>query len=218
MITFREILNGRILYHDISAFYGPFYYLTISTVFNLFNIPLSHDAVRLISATFWFCCSVTFATFVWRLTGSAITRAFALLTVLFLLELFVHSALHPQELSFLLIGILLHLVVGIEKQPKPVALLLLGAIVGGLLLTKINLAAFIMLPLMLGALRATDDHAWSRAVHGIVLALGVLMPVVLMAPLFRLEWVVRYCVFAKLNDRRRACGLVIERYSEDFDD
>ena len=81
--------------------------------------------------------------------------------------------------------------VAIEKQPKPIALLLLGAIVGGLLLTKINLAAFIMLPLILGALRATGDHVWLRAVHGVVLAFGLLMPIVLMAPLFRLEWVVR---------------------------
>src|SRR5262249_35539873 len=64
------------------------------------------------------------------------------------------------------------------------------------LLTKINLGAFVMLPLVLGALRTTGDNTWLRKVHAIVLALGLLMPVVLMAPLFRLEWVVQYCVFA----------------------
>jgi hypothetical protein len=197
MITFRQLLNGRVLYHDISAVYGPFYYFIIAPLFSLFHIPLSHDATRFISATFWLCCSVTFATFAWRLTESPIIKAFALITALLLLKLFVNSALHPQELSFLLIGILLHLLVGIEKHPNPVALLLLGAIGGGLVLTKINLGAFIIMPLILGALRTTGEKTWLRTVYGIVLALALLMPVVLMAPLFRLEWVVRYCVFAE---------------------
>lgn len=197
MITFRELSDGRILYHDMSTLYGPFYYLTIASALNFFNIPLSHDAARFISATFWVCCSFTFAMFAWRLSSSAITRAFALLTALFLLKLFALSALHPQELSFLLIGILLHILIGIEKKPNPIALMLLGAIVGGLLLTKVNLAAFITLPLILGALRTTGDQTWLRPIHGILSAIGLLMPVVLMAPLFRLDWVIWYCVFSE---------------------
>jgi hypothetical protein len=196
MITFREILDGRILYHNISALYGPFYYSIITPLFSLLDIPLSHDAARLVSAVFWFCCSVTFATFVWRLTCSVIAAAFAGLTALFLLKLFVHSPLHPQELSFLLIGVLLHLLLSVEKGPRPIALALLGVIVGGLLLTKINLAAIVMVPLLLGALRATSDRRYIPAIHGVVLVLGLFMPIALMAPLLHLEWVIRYCVFA----------------------
>jgi 4-amino-4-deoxy-L-arabinose transferase-like glycosyltransferase len=196
MITFREILDGRVLYHDISALYGPFYYCIIAPLFSLLGVPLSHDAVRLVSATLWFCCIVTFATLAWRLTGSAIVASFAGLIALFFLKLFVHSPLHPQELSFLLIGILLHLLVSAEKEPKPIVLALIGTIVGGLLLIKINLATFVILPLVLGALRATSDRSHVRAFHGVVLALSLLLPVALMAPLFRLQWVIWYCVFA----------------------
>jgi hypothetical protein len=196
MITFREILDGRILYHDISALYGPFYYCTIAPLFSLLDVPLSHDAVRLVSAIFWFCCSMTFATLVWRLTGSTIAASFAGLTALFFLKFFVHSPLHPQELSFLLIGILLHLLVSMENGPKPIALALMGVIVGGLLLIKINLAMFVILPLVLGALRATSDRGHVCAFHGVVLALSLVLPMALMAPLFRLEWVIWYCVFA----------------------
>ena len=196
MITFRDILDGRILYHDIFALYGPFYYFSFTPIFSLLNVPLSHDAARLISAFFWLCSSLIFAALSWRLTGSAIAKAFTFLTVLFLLKVFVHSPLHPQELSFLLVGIALHLLVSIEKESKPVTLILLGAIAGALLFTKVNLAAFVILPLFLGALRATEGHAYLRAMHGVVLALAVLIPVVLMAPLFHLEWAVRYCIFA----------------------
>jgi len=194
MITFREIMEGHILYRDIFALYGPFYYFSIAPIFSFFQVPLSHDAVRLISAGFWFCSAVTFATIAWRLTGSAIAGAFSLLTALFLLKLFVNSPLHPQELGFLLIGILLHLLIGIERAPKPFAFLLLGGIVGGLLLIKVNLAAFVILPLMLAALRTAGDH-W-RVAHGILMALAILMPVVLMGPLLHFEWVIRYVVFA----------------------
>jgi hypothetical protein len=197
MIAFRELMEGRVLYHDMSALYGPFYYFVLTPLFSYLTVPLSHDTARLISIVFWFGCAAIFATVVWRLTHSNIATAFSLLTALLLLKLFVLSPLHPQELSFVLVGILLHLVISVEKTVKPMTLLLLGAIAAGLFLTKINLAAFVILPLILAALRTTGNHL--RAIHGIVLALGILMPVVLMAPLLHLEWVIRYCIFASLT-------------------
>ena len=218
MITFREILDGRILYHDISALYGPFYYSIITPLFSLLDVPLSHDAARLVSAAFWFCCTVSLAALVWRLTCSAIAALFAGLIALFFLKLFVHSPLHPQELSFLLICLLLHLLVSVEKEPKPIALTLMGGVVGGLLLIKINLAAFVTLPLILGALRATSDRGSFRAIEAVVLALGLLLPIALMGPLFRLEWVIWYCVFAERNNPCCAFGLVVQRHPKDSDD
>ena len=86
LITFREILNGRVLYRDISALYGPFYYFCIAPLFSVLNIPLTHNVGRLISALFWLSCSLTFASLVWRLTSSIIVAAFSLLTALFFLK------------------------------------------------------------------------------------------------------------------------------------
>ena len=131
IITFRQLLNGDILYHNNFELYGHFYYCTVKPIFSLFNVPLTHDSARLVTAILWICCNVTFATLVWRLTGSGITRAFTLIVMLFFLRLFGNSALHPQELSFLIIGVFLHLLVGIERQrATQVALLAIGAIVG----------------------------------------------------------------------------------------
>ena len=167
-----------------------------SSVCFMFLCPMS--SARLITAFLWICCNVTYATLMWRLTGSAITRAFTLLVTLFILEEFGTSALHPQELIFLMIGVLLHLVVEIEKRKSaPVTFLAVGAIVGGLLLTKINLAAFSILPLLLAALRTTSNENLWRRIRPAALAAGLLMPVILMAPLLRFEWVIRYCVFAE---------------------
>ena len=196
MITFRQILDGGVLYQDMMALYGPFYYLVITPLFSIFKIPLSHDVTRLLSVLFWIACSVVFGGLAWRLTRSAIATAYAVIISLFLLTLFADSPLHPQELSFLMLGILLHLLFAIEKEPRPVLLLLVGGIAAGMLLTKVNLAAFVMLPLMLAALRATSGQSWLRAAHRLVLILGLLAPVVLMAPLLHLEWSVRYCLLA----------------------
>lgn len=88
MMTFRQLLNGNILYHNIFALYGPFYYLTVEPIFSLFSVPLSHDTARLITATFWICCNVMFATLMWRLTVSAITTVFTLIVMLFFLSFF----------------------------------------------------------------------------------------------------------------------------------
>ncbi len=196
MITFRQILDGGVLYRDMMALYGPFYYLIITPLFSIFNIPLSHDVTRLISVLFSIACSAVFTSLAWRLTRSAMATAYGFIISLFLLTFFTDSPLHPQELSFLLLGILLHLLFAIEKEPRPVLLLLVGGIAGGILLTKVNLAAFVVLPLMLAALRATSGQPWMRAAHRLVLILGLLAPVVLMAPLLHLEWSARYCLLA----------------------
>ena len=82
------------------------------------------------------------------LSRSILAGAFAFFVSLFLLASMLHSPMHPQELSFLMIEALFHLLIKIERDQKPVALMVVGAIVGGLLLTKVNLGIFVALPLI----------------------------------------------------------------------
>lgn len=196
MITFRDIMDGRILYHDIFALYGPFYYIVITPLFSVFHIPLWHDSVRLISASFWLLASLTLGSFVYRFSGSKPAGAFAMLTALFSLQYYIVSPMHPQELGFLLVGVLLHLIYLIENETKPVPLAIVGVIFGGLLLTKINLGIFIALPVLLAALRVTGDHKILRVAHAAALVAGLLMPLALMGPMFQFPWAVESCLFA----------------------
>lgn len=196
MITFRDIMDGRILYHDIFALYGPFYYIVITPLFSVFHIPLWHDTVRIVSTSFWLCASLTLGSFIYRFSGSKLAGAFAMLTALFSLQIYILSPTHPQELGFLLVGVMLHLVYQIENGAKPLPLAFAGFIAGGLLLTKINLGIFIALPLLLAALRVTGDHRVLRLAHAAALAAGLLMPLALMGPMFQFPWAVENCLIA----------------------
>ena len=60
MITFRELMDGRILYHDISALYGPFYYLVITPAL---QFPGRSAVSRYCTFDFssflaWLCCDL----------------------------------------------------------------------------------------------------------------------------------------------------------------
>src|SRR5258708_7805896 len=70
MITLRDIMEGRRLYADQYALYGPFYYITIGKLFTSAFIPLSHDAVRLVSAGFWLACTAVLSLVVHQITQS----------------------------------------------------------------------------------------------------------------------------------------------------
>lgn len=196
MIGFRDILNNYVPYRESFLLYGPFYYVMLAPLFDFLQIPLNHDWVRLVSAFFWVAISVVLGTLMLVLSRSMLAGAFAFFVSLFLLEILLHSPMHPQELSFLMIAVLFHLLLKIERDPKPVALMVAGAIVGGLLLTKINLAAFVALPLILGLLRSSGGHFALRTVHALVLFAGVAMPIVLMMPLLNFSWASDYSLLA----------------------
>ena len=152
MISFRDLLQGRALYHDVFALYGPFYYECILPLFSVMHVPLTHDAGPAISAAFWLAISVALAALGFRITRSSLAGVCTFLVALFVLKPLTHSPLHPQELAFFLVILLLHVLCGIEQQIKTFHLPIVGFICAGLLLTKINLAAFVVLPLLVGAI------------------------------------------------------------------
>ncbi len=196
MIGFRDLLSNYVPYRESFLLYGPFYYVTLTPIFDLLQIPLNHDWVRMVSSFFWVASSVVLGALMLVLTRSMLAGAFAFFVSLFLLESMLHSPMHPQELSFLMIAVLFHLLLKIERDPKPVVLMVAGAVVGGLLLTKINLAAFVALPLILGLLRGSANNFVLRTVHALVLCSGVAMPIVIMMPLLNFSWVSDYCLLA----------------------
>src|SRR5258708_23295655 len=77
MIAFRDLVNGRRLYDDIFSLYGPFYFISIGSLFTVIRLPISHDVVRFISAVFWLLLSIIMAGLVFCLTQSPIPRGFS---------------------------------------------------------------------------------------------------------------------------------------------
>jgi hypothetical protein len=199
MIALRDIMDGGTLYHDIFALYGPFYYLALTPLFGVLKLPLSYDVARIVSAIFWLACSSMLASFVYKLTESKVGSAFSFIAALIVMSVFTYSPLHPQELGFLLLAALLHLVCAADNNPKPTTLALIGAVVGALLMIKINLGLFALLPLALTALRFTAGNGVVRLGQAVLMLALLAMPAVLMSSLSHLPWVPRYWAFSSLT-------------------
>ena len=199
MITFQNLLEGARLYNDAYALYGPFYYLVIGPLFLILRLPLTNDVARGVTMAFWLIDAAVLAAVVFRLTRSIEALAFAFLAGLFLLAIFSHSALHPEEICILLIGWALHLFCRIDRRPDATTFAALGSIIAGLVLTKINAGAFVALPVLLIALKSLAPRRWSSALFALVAGAGALMPFALMDPLMRFDWVVNYMLFSTVT-------------------
>ncbi len=199
MITFQNLLEGARLYNDAYALYGPFYYFVIGPLFLILRLPLTNDVARGVTMAFWLIDAAVLAAVVFRLTRSIEALAFAFLAGLFLLAIFSHSALHPEEICILLIGWALHLFCRIDRRPDATTFAALGSIIAGLVLTKINAGAFVALPVLLIALKSLAPRRWSSALFALVAGAGALMPFALMDPLMRFDWVVNYMLFSTVT-------------------
>lgn len=196
MITFKNVMEGWRLFDDAYAMYGPFYYVVIGQLFSVLQLPLTHDVARGIAALFWLADTLLLASLVYKVTGSIAASALAFVTALFMLEIFTHSPLHPEELCLVMVACLLHFLCRIEKQQSTPWLIVIGIIVGGLLLTKFNAGVFVAMPLLLVAIRASSRNQWQNAAFLALAAIGIMLPTVLMKPLFIFDWAVWYCVFS----------------------
>lgn len=201
MITFRDLAHGLRLYDDVYALYGPFYYLTVGSLFTKLHLPLTHDAVRLVSTAFRLACSGVLAGLTYRLSRSLLGAAFTFIACALLLQWLLHSPTHPQEICLLMAAILPHLVLSIERRPERAtgAAAAIGAILAALLLTKINMGAFASFALGFTALRAIPPGTWFRFATLLAVAAGLLLPLALMLPLLHLSWVSGYWALATLT-------------------
>lgn len=201
MITFRDLAHGLRLYDDIFALYGPFYYLTIGSLFTNLHVPLTHDAIRIISTVFRFACSGMLAALTYRLTRSLLGGLFTFLACVFLLQFLLYSPTHPQEICLLMAAALPHLVLSIEARPERAAapLAATGVILGALLLTKINIGAFAAFALGLTALQVSAPGAWPRLARTLAAVAALLLPLALMSSLLHFAWVAKFWALATLT-------------------
>ena len=197
MITIRDLEQGLHLYDDSYALYGPFYYLTIGGLFTKLHVPLTHDALRIISSVFRFAAAGLLGTLTFRLTRSVLGGLFTALSLLILYRFMpTSSPTHPQELCLVLVAALPHLMMSIEKASRGAALLMMaavGACLAALLLTKINIGAFAAFAIVLTVLRAMPATALSRVITVPVVAASLLLPLLLMLPLLHFPWTTAYC-------------------------
>lgn len=190
MMTVKQFLAGDVLYKEIWTLYGPAYYIYKWIVHGLLALPNTHDCTRLITLTMWVLMSLLGGLLVYRLTNSALGAAAAyVLSFLGSLPTLAFIPAHPQELcGVLIIAGLLLLTGDNQKRSFNLLVILIGALLASVLLTKINIGVFFGLALAITFTAFTAASRLQRLALIGLSAAAMLLPFALLRKQFAAHW------------------------------
>ena len=146
MITVRQFVDGRGLYDDVYSQYGPFYYAVRLLVLSVLQIPVSHDATRLLTLATWICVAGLIGAFLLRVTRSGVVALIGFFASIQHLRPLADEPGHPQELCLLLLALLVLLAARWNASHQAWRLMTAaGVILAALTLTKINVGVYALL-------------------------------------------------------------------------
>lgn len=198
LVTLRQFLGGHPLYDQVYTQYGPFYYWLNWLGFAPVGVLPNHDSIGCLVVGVWATCLLLNALFVQRLTGSVLLAVLALLFTFRTLFGFAFEPGHPQGLCVLMITLLPLLATAQGVRSRAACNAVTGALLAGLLLTKVNVGVFATTGVALSLGWATRGR--TGAALAMAAGIGVLaLPAVLMRPHWGTDWAVTYALLVTLS-------------------
>jgi hypothetical protein len=189
LIGLNAFAHGEALYRDIYAAYGPFFFDVFGGFFALTGWAVTNDASRLIVGVVWIASSVVFGLAVQRLTGMLLLGIAGMVVSFSALGVFAAEPMHPQVMiGPLLAAITLLTAIGPTRKVAWAGAAT-GALLGGLVLTKVNVGGYAVIAAVAAAVLTWETLYRRRWLRGLTV-LGLLaLAVVVMLPTLREEWV-----------------------------
>jgi hypothetical protein len=181
LVTLQAFVNGDTLYRDVYSPYGPFYHEVFGGFFALSGIEVSTDASRSIVMVLWVATSFLFGIAAQRLTGRLALGLTAMIAAFATLYVLANEPMHPQVLCVLLLGGFVALAAfGPGRRPLWAGAAA-GALVGALLMTKVNLGVYAGAAVVLAAALTVEPLRRRRWLSWPLVGLVVAMPLVVVA-------------------------------------
>jgi hypothetical protein len=187
LVTLRDYLSGQPLLSPAAPVNGPFFYETIGGLFKLLGAEPGHDAGRYLTLAIWVIGSVIAGLTAYRLTRSLWLGLSALLVMFHVLGALTTEPASPSGMVSLLLIILVAAASLRSERPRAMAAII-GAIVGALCLTKINVGGFAAFAVIF-AWAGSLAPRWRRVLLPASGLAITLLPVVLTSPLLGRAWV-----------------------------
>jgi hypothetical protein len=178
-------MSGRL---DHSQMYGPFFYEVMDGVFRVFGLDVSTDNGRIVTLVIWLLGSLIGGIGVLALTRNLWLGVTGQFVTFHALSALTNEPMHPEGLVSLLLVGLVAIAANTPRRPRA-SILLIGALVAALALTKINVGALAALAVAFASAAAVFNgraRLVMLAVTGLAL---VAVPFLLTSGLFGLEWV-----------------------------
>ena len=195
LLSLGHYLAGGHLYTGVFTQYGPFYFFAQGLLFHLLDLPVSHDAGRLVTLLLWLLSAALGAGFVYRLTGGRLPAAAAALATVFLARVLANEPGHPQQWALVLL--MLTACASVLRQRRALNLALLGAVGSALAFTKINVGVFYFAALAQTLICGFPPGRIRTLGTLLMLLYAAALPLILMRQ-YLSDWAAGYCLLAIL--------------------
>jgi hypothetical protein len=181
LVTLKAFSHGSTLYSDIYSPYGPFYYELFGGLLALGGLDVTTELSRSTVLVIWVGTSLAYGVAAQRLTRSLMLGAAGMIAAFAALIVLANEPMHPQVLCIALLAAFT-LLVTFEPERRPAWLGAgAGALVGALVMTKVNLGAFAVIAVALAAVLTVEPLHRRRWLRWPLIAAVLALPVVLMA-------------------------------------
>jgi hypothetical protein len=181
LASLKFFFQGHSLYDELYSCYQPFFFIFYRLVFKLWGVSLCHDSIRLLTIVFWVGGALLNAGIAYRLTSSRLLALFVMMASMLCLNRFAFEPGHPQALAYLIVAVIVLLCTFTDRVPLHILTFTLCVFAGFLLLIKINIGVFVLLPIGFALAAGSKGRGFTL----LQIAIGLVMvsvPLVLMIP------------------------------------
>jgi len=204
MTSVKSILDGRPLYDETYAHYGPFYYLLARFAYTLTGVPVSHDVTRLATIALWLATAAVAAVLIYKLTASFAWALAAYLQTIVHCRSVCNEPGHPQAILILLSMSVPMIAALLGPTGRGAAVL--GVAAACMLLTKINVGVYAIGALLIAFLGLTGSGTLVQSSLLAASTVAAALPFVLMRGA---DWALNYARIAAMA--AAACCLTMAR-------
>ncbi|HEX5375975.1 MAG TPA: hypothetical protein VFW48_07435 [Solirubrobacterales bacterium] len=189
LVALKAFADGQVLYRDIYAAYGPFFFDVFGGFFALTGWAVTNDASRLIVGVVWIASSVAFGVAAQRLSGRLSLGIGGAIAAFSALGVLAAEPMHPQVMiAPLLAGVTLLVAVGPTRRVAWAGAAA-GALLGGLVLTKVNVGGYAAIAAAIAAVLTWGPAYRRRWLRWPAVVFLLALPFLIMYPDLREEWV-----------------------------
>lgn len=171
LISLKSFFQGKPLYDEVYSSFQPGFYVLHWLLFKIWGAPLCHDSIRLLTLMFWLMAAVLNGLITYRLSSSSLLALFVSVVSVQCLRPFANEPGHPQALAYVLVASVVAILAFADSIPPRLLAAVIGGLAGLVLLIKINVGAYLLMP----ALLLFASAAKSRVALWLSTAVGVVM-------------------------------------------
>jgi hypothetical protein len=171
LISLKCFLKGKPLYDEVYSSFQPGFYFLSWIFFGTTGAPVCHDTIRLLTLLFWLGGAGLNGLICFRLSSSALLTLLVSVISVKCMAPFVNEPGHPESLLYLLVVAIVALLAFAEAFPRWLLSLTVGGLAALMLLIKINIGLFIVLPLIFcfAVPRSPNLSRWIRLAAGLIM-------------------------------------------------